>query len=195
MGNIFYPKIFIKYSSSLLIKEDLWKIYKGFKNEKLHILKGKNKLEQELMFIEYLKQSDVISKGKLTYYHSIMNSYELISRNMLLTFLNLFIPFILTIILFVISFVFTGSFLIGEKIFEIKVQSAEIAEEEKLKTLEEIVKIINTGMFESLEESFYTLIFSLLGAVLVVGALYHFYSTRFPIERMVKSALEQYPSE
>lgn len=180
------------YSSSFIINKELKTIYREFKNEYLHQLKCKNKLERELMFIEHLKKSDIISKDKLEYYHTVMKSYEISSKNIFSTFLSLFIPFILSIALFMISFVFTSSILFGEKVYEIKALNSKITEEEKINTLKELTEKTNEYMFQTVEKFTLPIIFYLIGTMFVLWSINQFHITRIPFNRMIETALNQY---
>lgn len=182
------------YSSSLIINKELKTIYREFKNEYLHQLKCKSKLERELMFIEHLKKSDVISKDKLEYYHLVMKSYEISSKNIYSTFLNLFIPFVLSIALVMISFVFTSSILFGEKNYDITESNNKITEE-KLNTLRKVIETTNEYMFQTVGKITFLITFSLIGAMFILWSLNQFIVTRTPFNRMIETALNHYPKD
>jgi bisphosphoglycerate-dependent phosphoglycerate mutase len=183
------------FSSSLIINKELKTIYREFKNEYLHQLKCKSKLERELMFIEHLKKSDVISKDKLEYYHLVMKSYEINSKNIYSTFINLFIPFILNITFFMISLVLTTSILFGEKSFDIKELNNKNTEQEKLNFLAEVIETINENIFQILENFTFQIIFYLIGIMFVLWSINQFHITRIPFNRMIETALNHYPKD
>lgn len=153
-----------KYFVLFQVNNDLKGIYKEFKNDQLHDIKGKSKLEIEIMFSYYLQKnySKTADKRRFRYYYNILIDNKTMFFSLSNITSRLISTFFLTLLFFMFTINFETLIFAANKIYDGSI-IPDASPDEMISSVKNITKLLSNQYIQSMKYIF-------VGALLTVLA-------------------------